>query len=241
MADNPPISVLLLAAGLALFVLASAAASRAEEGCAPAIKTSERENNLPSHLLRAIGAVESGRPDRLTGQVGAWPWTVNAGGDSRMFDTRDEAIAFVRDAQARGIRSIDVGCMQINLMYHPDAFASLEEAFTPEANVRYAATFLLDLHRRTGDWTSATGNYHSTTPGLSETYARRVRAVRNAEPSGAPLPALAVAPLRPVWTSGALVMIEASARPVRVIVPGTAPLDPGILRLPASLPRVYLP
>ena len=32
--------------------------------------------------------------------------------------------------------------MQINLMHHPDAFASLDEAFEPGRNVAYGAKFL---------------------------------------------------------------------------------------------------
>ncbi len=215
-------------------------AARADEGCAPAITAAERENNdLPAHILSAIGVVESGRRDRLTGRIGAWPWSVNAAGDSHMFDTRGEAIAFVREAQARGIRSIDVGCMQINLLYHPDAFASLEEAFTPAANVHYATAFLLNLRERTGDWTSATGNYHSATPGLSEDYARRVRAVLDAEASGGMPPALQPVPL--AWQPAPLVMTGAAARRVRVIVPGTAPGGVNVLRVALGLPHVYHP
>ena len=41
--------------------------------------------------------------------------------------------------RAQGARSIDVGCMQVNLLHHADAFASLEQAFDPVANARYAA------------------------------------------------------------------------------------------------------
>ena len=81
------------------------------------------------------------------------------------------------------------------LGYHPNAFASLEEAFAPEANVRYAIAFLMDLRRRT-DWTTATGN--AATSGLPESYARWVLAVLNEEllgpafPPSEPLPSAAI-------------------------------------------------
>src|SRR3954451_18732261 len=147
---------------LSLPALFTSAGLRAEESCASAIAAAEqRYAALPSGLLNAIGTVESGRPDSRTGRLSAWPWSVNAAGESHFFNTRQEAIDFVAAAQVRGIRSIDVGCMQINLQQHPEAFASLEEAFTPEANVRYASAFLLDLRARTGNWTIATGYYHS--------------------------------------------------------------------------------
>ena len=76
-----------------------------------------------------------------------WPWTVNAEGQGAFYDTKAEAVAAVRAMQARGVRSIDVGCGQINLMHHPDAFASLEQAFDPQANAAYAARFLKELSR----------------------------------------------------------------------------------------------
>ena len=33
----------------------------------------------------------------------------------------------------RGVRLMDVGCMQVNLQMHPDAFPSLDAAFDPAA------------------------------------------------------------------------------------------------------------
>ena len=62
-------------------------------------------------------------------------------GRGHFYDSKAEAVAAVRAMQARGIQSIDVGCGQINLMHHPDAFANLELAFDPQANATYAARF----------------------------------------------------------------------------------------------------
>ena len=89
---------------------------------------------------------------------------------------RPTAIAAVQALQAAGIRSIDVGCMQVNLFYHPTAFASLDEAFDPLANARYAARFLAVLYRREGTWPAAAAAYHSQTPALGAAYAQRVMA-----------------------------------------------------------------
>ncbi len=87
------------------------------------------------------------------------------------------AIAAVRAMQARGIQSIDVGCGQINLMHHPNAFPSLEVAFDPVANAAYAAQFLKQLFAQTGDWNKATAMYHSATPEIGAEYQQRVLAV----------------------------------------------------------------
>ena len=129
---------------------------------------------MPATLALSIARAESGRPDPATGRVRPWPWTINADGAGSYFATKEDAIAAVAALQARGVTSIDVGCMQVNLRHHPRAFASLHEAFDPLANARYAIRFLLTLHRQTRDWVQATAFYHTQTPSLGEGYVRRV-------------------------------------------------------------------
>ena len=138
--------------------------------CHEAAQVAEQRAGLPPGMLDAIGRVESGRPDPATGQVWAWPWAVNAAGEGRSFASLAEAASYVRERQAAGVQSIDVGCFQINLLHHPDAFATLDEGFDPAANAAYAARFLSDLHQRTGGWAAAIAAYHSATPGIGEPY-----------------------------------------------------------------------
>ncbi len=144
--------------------------------CRSAIMTAERAAGIPTQLMAAIARVESGRRD-AQGVMQPWPWTINAEGVGSTYNSKAEAIAAVQALQASGVRSIDVGCMQVNLMFHPDAFASLDQAFDPAANARYAAGFLGRLYGQTGDWTKATAAYHSATPELGEPYQRKVAAV----------------------------------------------------------------
>lgn len=157
--------------------------------CRAAIAMAERERDVPAGLLQAIGRVESGRRDPATGRIIPWPWTINAEGRGMYFPTREAAIAEVRQLQARGVRLIDVGCMQVNLHHHPNAFASLEAAFDPLTNARYAAQFLSDLRAAAGDWARAAGHYHSQTPERAEPYRARVLAAWAGEqgrPAGDP-------------------------------------------------------
>lgn len=142
--------------------------------CRAEIGRVEREERIPQHLLGAISAVESGRRHPGTGEISAWPWTVMAEGRGRYLPSRQAAIAEVEALRARGVRNIDVGCMQINLMYHPKAFSGLEEAFDPAANVAYAAAFLTRLRDEKGSWTKAIGHYHSATPMRSTAYRSKV-------------------------------------------------------------------
>ena len=146
--------------------------------CRAAIAAAERTHALPSGLLLAIGLVESGRTDPKTGQRHPWPWAVNAEGRGALFETREAALAFVRQAEAAGTRSIDIGCLQVNRVHHPNAFASLEQGFDPATNADYAARFLRQLKEGPagGDWMKAAGFYHSQTPERAEPYRARVQA-----------------------------------------------------------------
>jgi hypothetical protein len=144
--------------------------------CRAAIAASEQAGAIPPLLMAAIGKVESGRRDPASGVVAPWPWTINANGQGSFYDTKAQAIAAVQALQARGVQSIDIGCMQINLMHHPNAFASLDQAFDPSANATYAAHFLNDLHAQTNDWLRAAGQYHSSTPELGAAYETQVAA-----------------------------------------------------------------
>lgn len=144
--------------------------------CRQAIRATERMFAIPEHLMAAIARVESGRLD-AQGVVHPWPWTINAEGAGHYYESKAEAIAAVKALQASGVKSIDVGCMQVNLLHHPEAFASLEQAFDPAGNARYAAQFLLRLKAQTGEWAKATAMYHSATPELGSDYERRVAAV----------------------------------------------------------------
>ena len=165
-------AVLVLAPGLVHAAMIPDGAT-----CTAAIAEVERSARLPSKMLDAIGVVESGRLDLRTSVVAPWPWTINVAGVGRMFDSAADAIAAVQAAQAAGVQSIDVGCMQVNLLHHPHAFATLDAAFDPASNVRYAAGFLALLRSQTGDWPSAVAAYHSATGPIGASYAQRVAAV----------------------------------------------------------------
>lgn len=172
--------------------------------CRRAIAAAGQAAGIPPHLMSAIGRVESGRRTS-DGAVHPWPWSINAEGVDHIYDTREAALAGVRALQAQGVRSIDIGCMQVNLLHHPNAFASLEQAFDPVANAHYAARFLTQLHDQTGSWERATAQYHSATPELGDPYQRRVAAVL-AEESVADqrfAGLLPPGPLRPPGTSAA--------------------------------------
>lgn len=129
------------------------------ELCESEIVKAEKRYGIPNHLLMAISIVESGRSVGRSRKP--WPWTICANGRGYFCTTKSAAIATAKRLMARGIRNIDVGCMQVNLLHHSTAFKNLEEAFTPKANVNYAAKFFLSLKNAYNSWTHAVGYYHS--------------------------------------------------------------------------------
>ena len=135
----------------------------------------ENEAGLPTGLLAAIGRVESGRRG-ADGRVTPWPWSVNAAGEGHYLESADAAIALVASLRARGVNSIDVGCFQVNLLYHAAAFTSLADAFEPAANARAAAGFLRTLLIASSGLGDAVGRYHSADPARGVPYAQLVMA-----------------------------------------------------------------
>jgi hypothetical protein len=159
---------------LLLAALPGRAAADPGEACRDQAAIAERAAGIPDGLLLAIGKRESGRFDMQAGGVLPWPWAVNREGEGRFFASRQEAAAYVAGAERGGSRSIDVGCFQINLKYHPMAFASLDVAFDPAANAAYAARFLRQLYDREGSWETAVAHYHSASPLLGVPYREAV-------------------------------------------------------------------
>lgn len=72
-----------------------------------------------------------------------------------------EAESEFRKARSRGVKLIDLGCMQINHHYHSAQFATLGHMLDPRTNVDYAARFLARLKQRHGTWSMAVARYHA--------------------------------------------------------------------------------
>lgn len=210
--------------------------------CVRAAAIAEREAGLPAGLLLAIGRIESGRFDPVSGTLVPSPFAVNAAGVPRFFDDAASAATHVEALERQGVRSIDVGCFQVSLLYHPDAFPHPADAFGALANARFAAGLLARLAARSGSWQLAAALYHSATPGLGEPYAARVFASWQGR---APLPERPEGQAGgwpggwPGGSAGGWPRGWAGAVQVRVIVPG-APQS-AWNRSTGGLPRVITP
>ena len=202
--------------------------------CRAAILQAERTTHVPDRLLDAIAMVESGRRDPISGAVYPWPWTINAEGVGHFYASKAEAIAAVQAFQASGVRSMDVGCMQVNLQYHPEAFATLDQAFDPVANAAYGARFLQQLYAQTNAWPLATAAYHSFTPDLGADYARKVLAawgvpqlpVGSQFVTNAPNPPLSASPPSPTPSGRVAVLLPSGNEAIRVLPIAGPPVSP---------------
>jgi len=179
-----PIVLITLLCALAAQLMPRQALATADSShiCASAVRQVETSHRVPRMLLHAVSLAESGRWHKDRQASIAWPWTVTARGTGKFYPDRAAAIAAVKRLKAEGVRNIDVGCMQINLMYHADAFDNIEQAFDPLANTVYAATFLKSLRSDAGSWARAVGRYHSSNwKSRGQRYWRKVHRLWNKE------------------------------------------------------------
>ena len=171
-----PFSFLLCAALLCVGPAYAAAPVQSSDICLRAAAYAEKKHKIPAYILSAIGLTETGRslPTSEGKKFRPWPWTINVEGKGYFFKTKAEAIAAVRAHRASGKKSIDVGCMQVNLRYHGKAFNSPEAAFDPYINASYAGRFLKRLYNEHGSWPKAVERYHSATPKYYTVYRAKV-------------------------------------------------------------------
>jgi hypothetical protein len=219
-------SAMRLLSGVALSLAMCCAAlqgpsafAQAATDCEQAGRAAEQKFALPSGLLLAIGRVESGRWDNVARRVVPWPWSIDVDGEARLFANSSDAVRETRAIQAAGPHDIDVGCFQISLLYHPTAFADLNEAFDPVANASYAARFLVSLKDRLGSWPEAVAMYHSATPERGIPYRERVFATWSgtAIPDTSADPEFVAFPGVHIWvpsaegTAGTMIAVGAAA------------------------------
>jgi soluble lytic murein transglycosylase-like protein len=141
--------VLATAAFISSAVPAAANVCEAEMGRASA------QYGVPLGVLYAVGLTETGRRGSLQ------PYAMNIEGAAYFATGPGDLVAHFTAARRRGARLIDLGCMQINHLYHGAKFASVEAMIDPRANVDYATQFLRALRKREGSWTMAVARYHA--------------------------------------------------------------------------------
>ena len=147
--------------------------------CIIASKKYENIYKIPDNLLVSVSLTESGRKIKNSEFI-SWPWTINRRGKGKFFDNKNSAVKYVKKYVQNGKKNIDLGCMQVNYMYHPNAFKNFSDAFDPDKNVEWAAKKLNSLHTKFGSWESAVGYYHSYREKKRKKYSLKVFNTLNA-------------------------------------------------------------
>lgn len=119
--------------------------------------------NVPKNLVLAIAKTESDLE----------PWVVNVAGKDFRAKSREQALAIIHAAKARGL-SHDIGIMQINDWWLRHLGIPPETALEPRNNALLGVWILAKEIRRHGFSWRAVGAYHSPTPWRQQQYALRV-------------------------------------------------------------------
>lgn len=145
----------LLAAAVTLSSLLAASVGHAAGVCEREMARASARHGVPVGILYSVGLTESGKAGALQ------PYAMNIAGRTVFPKSLPEALNAFSASSAKGVKLIDVGCMQINHHYHGKQFKSVRAMFDPSLNVDYAARFLSRLHREHGNWSMAVARYHA--------------------------------------------------------------------------------
>ncbi len=138
------------------------------ESCLEHIGAAETQLGIPKGLVLSISLVESA----LNGAP--YPYAMNVRGRTIYDRSARAAARHLRDRAGRLNRHIFVGCMQLSLTYHHQAFQPVERIIAPHDNVWYGAQYLRRLHGRVGSWTRALQRYQGGTRRQQSAYVCKV-------------------------------------------------------------------
>ncbi len=117
------------------------------------------KNGVPPWFLYGIALQES---KMLFGHRALpFPWTLNVKGQAKRYRSYDEALFALKGYVARGLMSVDIGCMQVNWRWHGNRLQTLERALDPYSNIDAGAQILRAEFVATGDWFKTAMRYHA--------------------------------------------------------------------------------
>ncbi|MBA1154722.1 transglycosylase SLT domain-containing protein [Microvirga mediterraneensis] len=145
-----------LAGSISSACVATPAFAQAPSGlCEREMMRASSKYGVPIGMLYSVGLTETGRRGSLQ------PYAMNVEGKAVFSNSAAEAMQRFEEASRSGAKLIDLGCMQINHLYHRENFPSLASMLDPRMNVEYAARFLRELKTRHETWTMAVARYHA--------------------------------------------------------------------------------
>lgn len=122
--------------------------------CYEHVLEAERANGIPHGLLLAMALVESGQAGIPQAHA------LSVGGRSIFADSAAAAARHFRDRRGHLRNNVYVGCLQLSLKHHGRNFRPVDRIADPEANTKYAATYLVRHYEDLGNWTKAVARYN---------------------------------------------------------------------------------
>ena len=123
--------------------------------CQKYMEEAARKTGVLPEIIWAVAMKESSFGN------GPWPWTINIRGKGYYFPDKATALHFLQSFDTKALAHVDVGCMQLNIGFHGNAFSSVSQMMDPRLNIIYGAYFLKELYHEQGKWAKAVANYHS--------------------------------------------------------------------------------
>ncbi len=121
----------------------------------------ETAEGVDPHLLYAIAIAES-QKYFTGGFIRPWPWSVNVEGKGHYFDTRAEAEQFVDELFSQGLKSIDIGPMQINTYWHGHRVSDPKDLFSLSTAISVSSDILKEaMDSSPSDQALGIGRYHT--------------------------------------------------------------------------------
>jgi hypothetical protein len=136
-------------------------------------ETVGKEYGLDPALLYSIAIVESGFQHKTQGLM-PWPYTINYGNGAFFADSKQDAQRELARLRRLGAKSVDVGLMQINTVWHKKRLRNTDY-WDPVQNLRIAATILRECLADSKTLWEGIGKYHTHTKNKRQSdYAVRV-------------------------------------------------------------------
>ena len=128
---------------------------------------------IPATVLYAVALTESGKAidQRI---YRPWPWTLNVAGQPKRFKSHSAACLEIKHQLTNGVRSIDIGLMQINWRWNKQRLHNPCQALFPYTNLHHGAALLKAAYSVKHSWPAAVGHYHS--PGQKQAQRNRAEA-----------------------------------------------------------------
>ncbi|MBF0391519.1 MAG: transglycosylase SLT domain-containing protein [Alphaproteobacteria bacterium] len=132
-----------------------------------------RQAGVDPTLAYAVALTES---RQMTGRAEArpWPWVIRGPQGAVVSATSAAAVAALSREMARGSKNIDVGMMQVSLLYHRHRVDHPADLLDPETNIRVGMAILRDALASTDDPVMGIGRYHSYDPARARAYGEAV-------------------------------------------------------------------